>query len=136
MRFRVIVTKGQVRTRIDGEFTFLGASVRHAKDLAVERFTNLGILCDSRLYTETFLSVDSISRHSFNVITSNMRSLLLSLGLLICTISFVSATALTYKLAPNEKACFFTYVEQKNAKVAFYFAVRTHCSLCDANDAG
>jgi len=37
--------------------------------------------------------------------------------------SVASATALTYKLAPNEKACFFTFVEQRNAKVAFYFAV-------------
>lgn len=37
----------------------------------------------------------------------------------------VSATALTYKLTANEKACFFTNVEQKNTKVAFYFAVST-----------
>lgn len=37
--------------------------------------------------------------------------------------SVASATALTYKLTPNEKACFFTFVEQRNAKVAFYFAV-------------
>ena len=35
----------------------------------------------------------------------------------------VSATALTYKLAPNEKTCFFTNVEQAGAKIAFYFAV-------------
>ncbi|MCJ1246848.1 hypothetical protein MMC30_004057 [Trapelia coarctata] len=39
--------------------------------------------------------------------------------------SIVSATALTYKLAPNEKACFFTFVDQRNAKVAFYFAVQS-----------
>ena len=37
--------------------------------------------------------------------------------------SLVSATALTYKIAANEKACFFTDVERQNAKVAFYFAV-------------
>ena len=37
--------------------------------------------------------------------------------------SLASATALTYKLAANEKSCFFTNVEQKNTKVAFYFAV-------------
>ena len=48
---------------------------------------------------------------------------LLWYGLLACVISLTSATALTYRLAPNEKACFFTWVEQKNAKIAFYFAV-------------
>jgi hypothetical protein len=37
--------------------------------------------------------------------------------------STVSATALTYKMTPNEKACFFTDVAQKGAKIAFYFAV-------------
>lgn len=37
--------------------------------------------------------------------------------------SSVSATALTYRLEANEKACFYTEVEQANAKVAFYFAV-------------
>jgi hypothetical protein len=52
----------------------------------------------------------------------------MKLGLLICGLiaplsSLVSATALTYKLLANEKACFFTYVEQKGAKIAFYFAV-------------
>ena len=35
-----------------------------------------------------------------------------------------SATALTYKLVPNEKACFFSFAEQKGQKLAFYFAVR------------
>jgi hypothetical protein len=39
-------------------------------------------------------------------------------------VSSVTATALTYKLEANEKACFFTNVDQSNAKVAFYFAVR------------
>jgi hypothetical protein len=36
----------------------------------------------------------------------------------------VSATALTYKMQPNEKSCFFAWVDQKSAKIAFYFAVR------------
>ena len=54
---------------------------------------------------------------------STMRIHPLLYGLLAYMFSCASATALTYKLAPNEKACFFTYVEQKNAKVAFYFAV-------------
>jgi hypothetical protein len=54
-----------------------------------------------------------------------MRLLLLAYGLLAYAVSLASATALTYKLAPNEKACFFTFVEQKGAKVAFYFAVNS-----------
>ncbi|KAF2436932.1 supernatant protein factor, C-terminal domain-containing protein [Tothia fuscella] len=39
--------------------------------------------------------------------------------------STISATALTYKMQPNEKACFFTDVAQKGAKIAFYFAVQS-----------
>jgi hypothetical protein len=35
----------------------------------------------------------------------------------------ISATALTYRMDPNEKACFFTDVGQKGSKIAFYFAV-------------
>jgi len=35
-----------------------------------------------------------------------------------------SATALTYKLAANEKHCFYTSIEKKAIKVAFYFAVQ------------
>jgi hypothetical protein len=42
------------------------------------------------------------------------------LGLLT---SLVSATALTYKLPPNGKECFYSHIELKGAKVAFYFAV-------------
>jgi hypothetical protein len=41
----------------------------------------------------------------------------------------VSATALTYKLTANEKACFFTNVENKGAKIAFYFAVSRYSVL-------
>ena len=52
-----------------------------------------------------------------------LSTLLLSL---LSLFSLSRATALTYKLAPSEKACFFTWVEQKNAKVAFYFAVGIH----------
>ncbi len=52
-----------------------------------------------------------------------MRLSLVVYGLLPYLVSLVSSTALTYKLAPNEKACFFTNVEQKGAKIAFYFAV-------------
>ena len=58
-----------------------------------------------------------------------MRFSALSCGLLACITPLVSATALTYKLAANEKACFYTYAEETGAKVAFYFAVRTPLSL-------
>lgn len=56
-----------------------------------------------------------------------MRFASLVIGLLATVVSSVTATALTYKLEANEKACFFTYVEQRNAKVAFYFAVSCSC---------
>ena len=44
------------------------------------------------------------------------------LGLLV---SYVSATALTYKMVPNEKECFYTWVDKPGSKVAFYFAVQS-----------
>ena len=52
-----------------------------------------------------------------------MRAYLTLASLLACSFSYVSATALTYKLVANEKACFFSNVEQQGAKIAFYFAV-------------
>lgn len=47
-------------------------------------------------------------------------------------VSTISATALTYRLEANEKACFYTNVEQSNAKVAFYFAVSSPSSSLSA----
>lgn len=44
-------------------------------------------------------------------------------GTLAALSSAVSGTALTYKLSANEKACFFSQVDQVGAKIAFYFAV-------------
>ena len=55
-----------------------------------------------------------------------MRTYLAWIGLLtyfFFFFSYASATALTYKLIANEKACFFSNVEQQGAKIAFYFAV-------------
>ncbi|KAL7275779.1 hypothetical protein RUND412_001258 [Rhizina undulata] len=40
-------------------------------------------------------------------------------------VSSVAATALTYKLTPNDKQCFYAFNEKKGAKVAFYFAVQS-----------
>nr|POE87525.1 putative membrane protein c17a5.08 [Quercus suber] len=39
--------------------------------------------------------------------------------------AFTSATALTYKLTPNEKECFYTHVSKAGSKIAFYFAVQS-----------
>ncbi|KAL9037610.1 MAG: hypothetical protein Q9214_005628 [Letrouitia sp. 1 TL-2023] len=40
-------------------------------------------------------------------------------------LTLVSATALTYKLQPNEQACFFSNAPQQGSKLAFYFAVQS-----------
>ncbi|KAH0559272.1 hypothetical protein GP486_004210 [Trichoglossum hirsutum] len=53
-----------------------------------------------------------------------MRPHLFICGLLASLASTAAATALTYKLVANEKACFFAAVDKKGAKVAFYFAVQ------------
>ena len=51
----------------------------------------------------------------------------MKLSILTCLLApfLVSSTALTYKLSANEKACFYSNVENKGAKIAFYFAVST-----------
>ena len=54
-----------------------------------------------------------------------MHSFLSLLSLIGLLTAFTSATALTYKLAPNERECFYTHVGQKDAKIAFYFAVQS-----------
>ena len=37
----------------------------------------------------------------------------------------VSPTALSFKLAGGEKECFYSQVDKKDAKIAFYFAVQS-----------
>jgi hypothetical protein len=54
-----------------------------------------------------------------------MLSLLAVVGFLSVLAARASATALTYKLVPNEKECFYSFVEKKDAKIAFYFAVQS-----------
>jgi hypothetical protein len=64
--------------------------------------------------------------------TRNHRSLLppamkltaLATGLVALFAGHASATALTYKLVANEKACFYANNQEKGQKIAFYFAVR------------
>ncbi|TGO10972.1 hypothetical protein BTUL_0120g00090 [Botrytis tulipae] len=53
-----------------------------------------------------------------------MKPSLIWCGLLGCISPLVSATALTYKLSANEKACFYSNVDKQGAKIAFYFAVQ------------
>lgn len=52
-----------------------------------------------------------------------MRLTTLAAGLIACLATDVAATALTYKLTANEKACFYTDTMKENEKIAFYFAV-------------
>lgn len=54
-----------------------------------------------------------------------MRHPLYLLSLLGLFTSFTSATALTYLLRANEKECFYTHVDKRDAKIAFYFAVQS-----------
>lgn len=54
-----------------------------------------------------------------------MLSLISLISFLGALTTFTSATALTYKLVPNEKECFYTYVEKPGSKIAFYFAVQS-----------
>ncbi|KAL1876594.1 hypothetical protein VTK73DRAFT_9258 [Phialemonium thermophilum] len=49
----------------------------------------------------------------------------LTFGLLACLFSQALATALTYKLAANEKACFYALTTNRGEKIAFYFAVQS-----------
>lgn len=65
------------------------------------------------------------SRASLRSPLANMLVLFSLLTLLGTLSSFTSATALTYKLTPNEKECFYTHVVKQGAKVAFYFAVQS-----------
>ncbi|KAK5166464.1 uncharacterized protein LTR77_008007 [Saxophila tyrrhenica] len=54
-----------------------------------------------------------------------MLTLLALTSLLGLLTTLTSATALTYKLVPNEKECFYSFVDKKDAKIAFYFAVQS-----------
>src|SRR5438045_963548 len=45
------------------------------------------------------------------------------LSILLLSPSTVTATALTYKIEANEKACFYAWIDNVGEKIAFYFAV-------------
>ncbi|KPM44000.1 hypothetical protein AK830_g2524 [Neonectria ditissima] len=54
-----------------------------------------------------------------------MRLPTLLAGLVACLVTDVTATALTYQLSANEKACFYTTTKKEAEKIAFYFAVQS-----------
>lgn len=54
-----------------------------------------------------------------------MRLTTIAAGLIACLVTDVTATALTYKLDANEKACFYVDTKKDNEKIAFYFAVQS-----------
>ena len=56
-----------------------------------------------------------------------MRISTLLTGLAALFATDVAATALTYKLTANEKACFYAQAPSKGEKIAFYFAVGFDC---------
>lgn len=53
-----------------------------------------------------------------------MKPTLLIFSLLACLVSEAAATALTFKLPANDKACFYAVTKNNAEKIAFYFAVR------------
>ena len=57
--------------------------------------------------------------------TATMKPTLLIFSLLACLVSEAAATALTFFLPTNDKACFFAVTKKDTEKIAFYFAVRS-----------
>ncbi|RKO87814.1 putative endosomal cargo receptor [Blyttiomyces helicus] len=51
--------------------------------------------------------------------------MLRSAALLLAIASLASATTLTYRMQPHEKACFYTTANSQGEKMAFYFAVQS-----------
>ncbi|PNY26466.1 membrane protein, partial [Tolypocladium capitatum] len=60
-----------------------------------------------------------------STLRDTMRLPTIAAGAIACMVTHVAATALTYKLTANEKACFFTETKKENEKIAFYFAVQS-----------
>lgn len=59
---------------------------------------------------------------------ATMKLTLLIFSLLACLVSEAIATALTFKLPANDKACFYAVTKNNAEKIAFYFAVRPYPS--------
>jgi hypothetical protein len=70
------------------------------------------------------VTIESGGEHSIiHHAPDKMKGIFLSVGLLAWLVSLVSATALTYKIQANERACFFAEPHKQGQKIAFYFAV-------------
>ena len=93
-----------------------GSAPMHPPDVAAREASPL------LEHPDVNLATDCMSKHLSST-THTMKLSTLSCGLLACISPLVSATALTYKLSANERACFYTWVENKGSKIAFYFAV-------------
>jgi len=66
---------------------------------------------------------------------TTMRLSTIAAGVIACMVTDVAATALTYKLTANEKACFYTDTKKDNEKIAFYFAVGAiDCAIAPGHD--
>lgn len=46
--------------------------------------------------------------------------------IVLAALQLVSAVTLTYKMAPHERACFYTDSKTVNEKFGFYFSVRNN----------
>lgn len=77
----------------------------------------------------TTARVDSTKQHPSPCHPTGIAPDMLALSTVVALLGLLttsaSTTALTYKLAPNEKECFYAHVEDQNAKIAFYFAVQS-----------
>ncbi|KFY35435.1 hypothetical protein V494_05891 [Pseudogymnoascus sp. VKM F-4513 (FW-928)] len=87
--------------------------------ITIDHLATLALELSLEQQTELLLQTSS---EEINDLT--MRLSVWACGLLASLSPLVSATALTYKLSANEKACFFSSVEHSGAKIAFYFAVQ------------
>ncbi|KAJ3086015.1 hypothetical protein HK102_013597 [Quaeritorhiza haematococci] len=60
----------------------------------------------------------------FSLTSTRASALVLLLALLVAT-SSVNAVTLTYRMAPHERACFYTIAKEANEKIGFYFAIQS-----------
>lgn len=79
----------------------------------------LGPVCP--IHTPSLILIPALDNADLH--NHTMRLPTLVAGLMALMASNVAATALTYKLTANERACFYAATKNPNEKIAFYFAV-------------
>ena len=72
---------------------------------------------------------DTPRHRSYPPTPRTMQLPLLFCGLWALLAVQATATALTYKLNANEEACFYTATQNRDEKIAFYFAVCPPCPM-------